>query len=83
MNYDEAFKFVQEKRSIASPNLGFSIQLQNFYQRIHEPAENYRLNPKIFAIGSFQSEQPDKIVCRMVNNIFFIIFVYLLIKLDE
>ena len=77
MNYDEAFKFVQEKRSIASPNLGFSIQLQNFYQRMHEPAENYRLNPKIFAIGSFQTEQPDKIVCRMV---IYIIYIFIILK---
>lgn len=67
MNYDEAFKFVQDKRSISSPNLGFSIQLQNFYQRLYEGPENYRLIPKIFSVGSFQLEQPEKIVCRLVN----------------
>lgn len=69
LNYDEAFKIVQDKRSISSPNLGFSIQLQNFYQRLYEGPENYRLNPKIFAVGSFQTEQPDKIVCRIVKNL--------------
>ncbi len=67
MNYDEAFTFVQDKRSISCPNLGFSIQLQNFYQRLYDGPENYRLNPKIFSVGSFQIEQAEKIVCRIVN----------------
>jgi protein-tyrosine phosphatase len=67
MNYDQAFKFVESKRSIASPNLGFGIQLQLFYQRLYEPIEGFRYYPKIFSIGSFQVEQPEKIVCRMVN----------------
>ncbi len=67
MNYDQGFKYVQEKRSISSPNLGFSIQLQNFFQRLYEGPENFRLNPKIFSVGSFQMEQPEKIVCRLVK----------------
>jgi protein-tyrosine phosphatase len=66
INYDEAFKYVQARRSISSPNLGFSIQLQNFYQRLFEPPSSFRLLPKIFAVGSFQVEQPEKIVCRLV-----------------
>jgi protein-tyrosine phosphatase len=69
INYDDAFKLVQARRSIASPNLGFSIQLQNFYQRLFEPPSSFRLLPKIFAVGSFQLEQPEKIVCRLVNFI--------------
>jgi protein-tyrosine phosphatase len=71
LNYDEAFKIVSSKRSIASPNLGFSIQLQNFYQRLYEPPNSFRLNPKIFAIGSFQAEQSEKIVCRLMQEQFF------------
>jgi hypothetical protein len=67
LNYDEAFNIVHEKRSISSPNLGFSIQLQSFYQRLFEPPQNFRLKPKIYAVGSFQQEQQEKIVCRIVN----------------
>ncbi len=67
INYDEAFKIVQAKRSIASPNLGFSIQLQNFYQRLFEHPQMFRLYPKIFAVGSFQAEQQYKVVCRLVS----------------
>jgi hypothetical protein len=66
LNSDEAFKIVHEKRSISSPNLGFSIQLQSFYQRLYEPPQNFRLKPNIYAIGSFQPEQQEKIVCRLV-----------------
>ena len=68
LNYDESFKLVQTKRSIANPNLGFSIQLQNFYSRLHEEPKAYRFNPKIFSISSFQIEQSEKIVCRLVIN---------------
>lgn len=71
LNYDEAFRIVSGKRSIASPNLGFSIQLQNFYQRLFEPPKSFRLNPKIYAIGSFQAEQSEKIVCRLMQEQFF------------
>ena len=69
--YDKAFSLVQSKREISSPNFGFSIQLQNFYLRLYEPIDKYRYIPKIFAVGSFQNEQPCKIVCRLMNEPFF------------
>lgn len=69
--YNVAFSQVQSKRTIASPNLGFAIQLQNFSLRILEPPEKYRFVPKIFAVGLFQLEQAGKIVCRLMNEAFF------------
>ena len=69
--YDQAFNYVQQKRTIAGPNFGFAIQLQNFYLRLFESPDKYRFNPKIFAVGSFQLEQSDKIVCRLINESFF------------
>ena len=71
MTYDKAFELVQSKRTIASPNFGFAIQLQNFYMRLYEPPEKYRYIPKIFAVGNFQLEQVGKIVCRLMNEPFF------------
>ena len=71
LTYDKAFNLVQSKREISSPNFGFSIQLQNFYLRLYEPASKYRYIPKIFAVSSFQNEQPEKIVCRLINEPFF------------
>lgn len=71
VSYDKAFSIVQSKREISSPNFGFSIQLQNFYMRLFEDPSKYRYIPKIFAVGSFQNEQPDKIVCRLMNEPFY------------
>jgi len=71
LTYDKAFNIVQNKREISSPNFGFSIQLQNFYLRLYESASKYRYIPKIFAVGSFQNEQPEKIVCRLMNEPFY------------
>ena len=71
ITYDKAFNIVQSKREISSPNFGFSIQLQNFYLRLYESPSKYRYIPKIFAIGSFQNEQPEKIVCRLMNEPFY------------
>jgi hypothetical protein len=66
LNFDEALNFVIDKRAIAGPNFGFGIQLQYFYKRLYEPPESFRVYPKIFAVASYQAEQLDKIVCRLV-----------------
>ena len=71
ITYDKAFNIVQSKREISSPNFGFSIQLQNFYLRLYDSPSKYRYIPKIFAVGSFQNEQPEKIVCRLMNEPFY------------
>ena len=71
LSYDKAFNLVQLKREISSPNFGFSIQLQNFYSRLYEDPAKYRYIPKIYAVGSFQSEQAGKIVCRLMNEPFY------------
>ena len=62
--YDEAFDFVQSKRSIANPNIGFYLQLKTFHKRL--TLENDRL--EIFAITHFSKEQHDLIVCRLIYN---------------
>ena len=63
-NYDEAFDFVQSKRSIANPNIGFYLQLKTFHKRL--TLETDRL--EIFAISHFSQEQHDLIVCRLIYN---------------
>jgi protein-tyrosine phosphatase len=74
LNFDEALNYVIDKRAIAGPNFGFGIQLQYFFKRLYEPPENFRVYPKIFAVASYQAEQLDKIVCRLV---------YETVKLDD
>lgn len=58
----EAINYVQSIRTIASPNFGFTIQLESFFKRI--TAESNRL--QIYAVCSFQEDQPDLIVCRLI-----------------
>ena len=61
---DKAFNFVQKKRKIANPNLGFFFQLNVFYNRI--TMKKNHLN--VYAISSFQIEQPNLIVCRLIYH---------------
>ena len=62
--YDEAFDFVQSKRSIANPNIGFYLQLKTFQKRL--TLNNDRL--EIFAVSHFSKEQHECIVCRLIYN---------------
>ena len=62
--YDEAFDFVQSKRSIANPNIGFYLQLKTFHKRI--TLDTDRL--EIFSVSHFSKSQYDLIVCRLVYN---------------
>ena len=62
--YDEAFDFVQSKRSIANPNIGFYLQLKTFQKRL--TLNNDRL--EIFSVSHFSKEQYDFIVCRLIYN---------------
>ena len=59
---NEAFKYIQNKRKISNPNLGFLFQLNNLYKKI-----TCNINfIEIYAVTSFQIEQPDLIVCRNI-----------------
>ena len=62
--YDDAFDFVQSKRSIANPNIGFYLQLKTFHKRL--TLDEDRL--EIFAVSHFRPEQHDFIVCRLIYN---------------
>ena len=62
--YDEAFDFVQLKRPIANPNIGFYLQLKTFHKRI--TLNNDRL--EIFSTSHFSKSQYDLIVCRLIYN---------------
>ena len=63
-SYDEAFDFVQLKRPIANPNIGFYLQLKTFHKRI--TLDEDRL--EIFSVSHFSKSQYDLIVCRLIFN---------------
>ena len=63
-NYDEAFDFVQLKRPIANPNIGFYLQLKTFHKRISLNEDRL----EIFSVSHFSKSQYDLIVCRLIYN---------------
>lgn len=62
--YDEAFDFVQLKRPIANPNIGFYLQLKTFHKRITLNSDRL----EIFSTSHFSKSQYDLIVCRLIYN---------------
>ena len=62
--YDKAFDFVQLKRPVANPNIGFYLQLKTFHKRITLNTDRL----EIFSVSHFSKSQYDLIVCRLIFN---------------
>lgn len=64
--YTDAFEMVRKARTIASPNIGFVSQLIFWEKRLLNTLEpkNY---PLIFVAGSHSSDDPRRIVLRLVR----------------
>ena len=69
LTYDEVFNFVQLKRQIANPNLGFILQANLFYTRVFQGFNSLKNYPKLFSIG-YISSTSNKVVCRFVYFLF-------------
>jgi hypothetical protein len=65
LTYVEAFERVKASRGIASPNIGFIVQLMAFQRRIQRDFDSGQV--KVFCVGSHQLEDPKSIVTRYVN----------------
>lgn len=66
ITYEEALKYTESKREIVNPNVGFSIQAQDFYTRITQNYESSKIKPKIYALGLL-NQSYDVIVVRYVS----------------
>lgn len=64
IGYSEAFESVRLVRGIASPNIGFIVQLMAFQRRVQGDADSGQV--KVFCVGSHQLEDPKTIVARYV-----------------
>lgn len=64
ITYTDAFDRVRKVRGIASPNIGFVVQLMNFQKRIKSSADLGTV--KVFCVGSHQVEDPRTLVARFV-----------------
>jgi len=70
LSYDNALKFVESRRKIVSPNLGFSIQAQLFYKRVYDGYDALKFYPKVFNLG-FISMTSKTVVPRFVSKTFY------------
>jgi len=67
-SFDSVFKEAREKRGICSPNFGFQVQLMWWHKRLEGDSESLPF-PRVFAVGSHESETPRKLVVRMLRTL--------------
>lgn len=72
LDYNEAFEFIQKKREVINPNLGFIIQLMWFHKRLYKPFDSIPVNPRVFTVCSHEREDPHRIVAKLMMEQFFI-----------
>jgi len=66
ITFEEGCSRVRDLRGVSNPNMGFTVQLLQWYKRLYESYDQIKVTPRIFAIGSHQVEQADKVVARML-----------------
>ena len=71
-DYNEAFAFIQKKREVINPNLGFIIQLMWFHKRLYKTFDSIPINPRVYTVCSHQREDPYRIVAKLMMEHFFI-----------
>lgn len=72
LDYNEAFEFIQKKREVINPNLGFIIQLMWFHKRLYKQFDSIPVNPRVYTVCSHQREDPHRIVAKLMMEHFFI-----------
>lgn len=55
---------MRKTRGICNPNMGFTVQLMMYYDRLYSEWSQIKHVPRIWAVSGFQKEQPHKITCR-------------------
>lgn len=65
MTPNDALKLTASKRKIVYPNLSFTVQLQNFYDRLYKPS-NFMYYPKTFAVGLQFPAWDNYYACHLV-----------------
>ena len=74
MNYQDRFNYLKERRPIVNPNMTFIAQLICYYKRLYEESfESVPVSPRVFVVSSHELEDPEYIICRMVNTFFNVI----------
>lgn len=72
LDYNEAFEFIQKKREVINPNLGFIVQLMWFHKRLYKSFDSIPVNPRVYIICSHEKEDPLQIVAKLNMEQFFV-----------
>jgi hypothetical protein len=67
LSYSSAFDHIKKVRGVASPNMGFTVQLLLFQKRLQGPYDNIPVHPRVFAVSRGVSGNND-VVCRMLMD---------------
>ena len=67
MSYSSAFDHLKRVRGVASPNMGFTVQLLLFQKRLQTPFDSIPVSPRVFAVGRGVGSNSD-LVCRMLMD---------------
>ena len=66
ISYEDALLKAKEIRQICSPNIGFQVQLMWWYKRLYEEFSSLPINPRVFLVGSYDLDQKDNIVAKLL-----------------
>ncbi|CAK63622.1 unnamed protein product (macronuclear) [Paramecium tetraurelia] len=67
ITYSQAFDIIKKNRGVASPNMGFTVQLLLFQKRLQASYDSIPIAPRVFAVGRGVSG-PQSIACRMLMD---------------
>ncbi|KAM3134971.1 hypothetical protein pb186bvf_012971 [Paramecium bursaria] len=67
ISYSAAFDIIKKNRGVASPNMGFTVQLLLFQKRLQSNYDSIPISPRVFAVGKGVSGG-QSIVCRMLMD---------------
>lgn len=65
LTYSAAFDIIKKNRGVASPNMGFTVQLLIFQKRLQNSFDSIPVSPRVFAVGRGVSGS-QSVVCRML-----------------
>lgn len=72
LDYNEAFEYMQQRREVINPNLGFIVQLMWFHKRLYKTFDSIPVNPRVYTVCSHQREDTKRIVAKLMMEQFFV-----------
>jgi hypothetical protein len=72
LDYNEAFEYMNQRREVINPNIGFIAQLMLFRKKLYGTFKDLPVNPRVYTVCSHQREDPNRIVAKLMMEPFFV-----------